>query len=76
LRETFERYLQDKGKGRGGEGGNYRRNVARELDRFEGWAAGNPGSDWTGITPPDSNREPTAGNPATSRPGAPNSATR
>ena len=59
LRETFERYLQDKGKGRGGEGGNYRRNVARELDRFEEWAAGSPGSDWTGITPPDSNREPT-----------------
>jgi len=23
LTETFERYLQDQGKGRGGEGGNY-----------------------------------------------------
>ena len=34
LRSSFDRYLQDKGKGRGGEGGNYRRNAARELDRF------------------------------------------
>ena len=33
LRSWFERYLQDKGKGRGGEGGNYRRNAARELER-------------------------------------------
>ena len=33
LRSSFERYLQDKGKGRGGEGGNYRRNAARELER-------------------------------------------
>ena len=34
LEETFERYLQDKGKGRGGEGGNYRRNAERELKRL------------------------------------------
>ena len=34
LDESFERYLQDKGKGRGGDGGNYRRNAARELERF------------------------------------------
>ncbi|MFQ3295351.1 MAG: hypothetical protein ACI8VE_002436, partial [Natrialbaceae archaeon] len=27
LNASFERYLQDKGKGRGGEGGNYRRNA-------------------------------------------------
>jgi len=33
LSESFER-LQDKGKGRGGDGGNYRRNAARELERF------------------------------------------
>jgi hypothetical protein len=25
LADSFERYLQDKGKGRGGDGGNYRR---------------------------------------------------
>jgi integrase len=41
--ETFERYLQDKGKGRGGQGGNYRRNAGRELERFAEWAAGDAG---------------------------------
>ena len=39
LADSFERYLQDKGKGRGGDGGNYRRNAARELERFAEWAA-------------------------------------
>ena len=59
LAETFERYLQDKGKGRGGEGGNYRRNAARELDRFAKWAAGECGDgDWTGIVPDEIDREP------------------
>jgi len=59
LRSSFDRYLQDKGKGRGGEGGNYRRNAARELDRFGEWAAGDRGDDWTGIVPEDADREPT-----------------
>ena len=60
LRSSFDRYLQDKGKGRGGEGGNYRRNAARELDRFAEWAAGERGDeDWTGITPKDVDRDPT-----------------
>jgi integrase len=60
LTETFDRYLQDKGKGRGGEGGNYRRNAARELDRFAEWAAGERGDeDWTGIVPEDVDRNPT-----------------
>ena len=60
LRSSFDRYLQDKGKGRGGEGGNYRRNAARELDRFVEWAAGERGDeDWTGITPKDADRVPT-----------------
>jgi integrase len=60
LRSSFDRYLQDKGKGRGGEGGNYRRNAARELDRFAEWAAGERGDDdWTGITPEDVDRDPT-----------------
>jgi integrase len=60
LTRTFDRYLQDKGKGRGGEGGNYRRNVARELDRFAAWAAGRRGSDeWTGVVPADADRDPT-----------------
>jgi integrase len=59
---TFERYLQDKGKGRGGDGGNYRRNAARELDRFVEWAAGDRGDeDWTGIVPDGADREPTFG---------------
>ncbi|WP_255153131.1 tyrosine-type recombinase/integrase [Halorarius halobius] len=59
LRSSFDRYLQDKGKGRGGEGGNYRRNAARELDRFAEWAAGERGDeDWTGITPEDVDRDP------------------
>ena len=43
LDDSFERYLQDKGKGRGGDGGNYRRNAARELERFAEWAAGDRG---------------------------------
>ncbi|WP_440991812.1 site-specific integrase [Haloarchaeobius baliensis] len=55
---TFERYLQDKGKGRGGQGGNYRRNAARELERFADWARGDRGpDDWAGIVPAD-DREP------------------
>ena len=62
LRSSFDRYLQDKGKGRGGEGGNYRRNAARELERFVEWAAGERGDeDWTGITPEDVDRDPTFG---------------
>jgi len=60
LDDSFERYLQDKGKGRGGDGGNYRRNAARELERFAEWAAGDRGDDhWTGIVPDDVDREPT-----------------
>jgi len=59
LSESFERYLQDKGKGRGGDGGNYRRNAARELERFAVWAAGDRGADdWTGIVPGDVDRAP------------------
>ena len=58
LDDSFERYLQDKGKGRGGDGGNYRRNAARELERFAEWAAGDRGDDWTGIVPDDVDREP------------------
>jgi integrase len=59
LDDSFERYLQDKGKGRGGDGGNYRRNAARELKRFTEWAAGDRDDDWTGIVPDDVDREPT-----------------
>ena len=59
LDDSFERYLQDKGKGRGGDGGNYRRNAARELERFAEWAAGDRGDDWTGVVPDDVDREPT-----------------
>jgi len=59
MRSSFDRYLQDKGKGRGGEGGNYRRNAARELERFAEWAAGNRSDDdWTGIVPADVDRDP------------------
>jgi len=58
LDDSFERYLQDKGKGRGGDGGNYRRNAARELERFAEWAAGGDRGDdhWTGIVPDDVDR--------------------
>lgn len=60
LDESFERYLQDKGKGRGGDGGNYRRNAARELERFAEWAAGEGGDDdGTGIVHDDVDRDPT-----------------
>ena len=59
LSDSFERYLQDKGKGRGGDGGNYRRNAARELERFAEWAAGDRGRDeWAGIVD-GADREPT-----------------
>ena len=62
LRSSFERYLQDKGKGRGGEGGNYRRNAARELEQFAEWAAGERGDeDWAGIVPEDADRDPDFG---------------
>lgn len=58
--DSFERYLQDTGKGRGGNGGNYRRNAARELERFAQWAAGDRGrSEWTGIVPDGIDRDPT-----------------
>src|SRR6056297_1114672 len=56
LDDSFERYLQDKGKGRGGDGGNYRRNAARELDRFVEWAAGE--HDDLGIVPAGEDRDP------------------
>ena len=60
LASSFERYLQDKGKGRGGSGGNYRRNAGRELERFIEWAAGDRGDDdWTGIVSADIDRKPT-----------------
>ncbi|MBX0288557.1 site-specific integrase [Halomicroarcula sp. F28] len=60
ITESIERYLQDKGKGRGGDGGNYRRNAARELARFAQWAAGDRGrNEWTGILPEDVDRDPT-----------------
>ena len=57
--DSFDRYLRDTGKGRGGNGGNYRRNAARELERFAQWAAGDRGrSEWTGIVPDDIDRDP------------------
>ena len=60
LSESFDRYLQDKGKGRGGKGGNYRRNAARELSWFLDWAAGEKGGDeWAGIVPEGADRKPT-----------------
>ena len=60
LSGTFERYLQDKGKGRGGRGGNYRRNAARELSRFHEWATGVQGPDrWDGIATSREGQEPT-----------------
>ena len=60
LNDSLERYLQDKGKGRGGDGGNYRRNAARELERFTEWTAGERGDDdWKGIVPDDVDRDPT-----------------
>lgn len=60
LASPFECYLQEKGKGRGGDGGNYRRNAARELERFADWAAGDRGGDtWIGIVPDHADRDPT-----------------
>lgn len=45
LSESFKRYLQDKGKDRSGEGWNYRRNAACELERFAEWAASERGDE-------------------------------
>jgi integrase len=60
LVDSFERYLRDKGKGRRGNSGNYRRNAARELERFAEWTVGNRGSDdWTGIVTDAVDRDPT-----------------
>ena len=62
LADFFKRYLQDKGKGRGGDGGNYRRNATHELERFAQWATGDRGrKEWTGIVPDDVDRDPTFG---------------
>jgi len=59
IESTFDLFLQDKGKGRDGEGGHYRRNVERELNHFLEWAAGDRGSDsWTDILPEETEREP------------------
>jgi integrase len=59
IESTFDLFLQDKGKGRNGEGGHYRRNVERELNHFLEWATGDRGSDsWTGILPEETDREP------------------
>jgi len=57
---TLESSNVEQGKGHGGDGGNYRRNAERELERFAEWAAGDRGDDdWTGIGPEDVDREPT-----------------
>ncbi|GAA0283473.1 hypothetical protein GCM10009000_118090 [Halobacterium noricense] len=64
LGASFERYLQDKGKSRGGDGGNYRRNAGGELDRFAEWPAGDRSDDdWTGIVPDNVDRAPTFEDP-------------
>jgi integrase len=57
IRQTFQKFLTDKGKGDTGESGNYRRNTERELDRFRTWALGktadsanaDPATSWNGI---------------------------
>jgi integrase len=58
LASSFDRYLQDKGKGRGGDGGNYRRNAERELNRFTEWAAGDRGDGWDGVVPDGVKQKP------------------
>jgi hypothetical protein len=40
IETTFEPFLTDKGKGERGDSGNYRREAARELDRFHAWCVG------------------------------------
>jgi integrase len=60
LSDSFAPYLQDIGKGRDGDGGHYRRNVERELNRFVEWANGDhdDSDTWTGIVPDDTDRNP------------------
>lgn len=66
IRDTFEPFLRDKGKGENGESGNYRRNLEGELEKFATWASGeNPkereiADYWDGVypDPEDSEREP------------------
>lgn len=56
IRETFEQFLRDKGKGEG-ETGNYRRNAEGQLEEFGKWASGkiadpanaDPPKSWTGL---------------------------
>lgn len=62
IADSFDRYLQDIGKGRSGKSGHYRRNSERELDHFEAWAAGEKGpNDWKGIVSDASARLPAFG---------------
>lgn len=62
LADSLSRYLQDIGKGRDGAGGNYRRNVERELNRFLEWANGERGRDnWAGVVPDEADRPPQFG---------------
>jgi integrase len=57
IEETFEPFLKDKSKGKDGTGGNYRRNVERELDNFKQWAEGSERS-YSGVVPDDEDRKP------------------
>lgn len=52
LEETLDLFLQDKGKGDDNDGGTYRRNIKREINRFIEWAEGKRGSEnWSGVSP-------------------------
>lgn len=60
ISDTFEAFLRDKGKGTGGESGNYRRDAERELKRFTAWCRGEGDpDDWSGIGHREENRTPT-----------------
>lgn len=60
IASTVPKFLTDKGKGESGDGGNYRRDAERELDRFIRWCRGDgpdpanadPPAEWAGVRPP------------------------
>ena len=58
IQDSIDRFLKEKGKGRGGESGSYRRDAARELERFQDWLKSAPSALETDPTGANEGREP------------------
>lgn len=57
VEETFEPFLNAKAKGKDNSGGNYRRNVGRELQQFLRWLEGDL-EEYSGVVPDNEDRKP------------------